>query len=110
MAQIAMRRVEPSEIPIDGGTALQEDPSRPVFTGNSSDDYLCAACGNVLAASMPPEWMNHKLRIKCGSCKTVNAAIELPGVDYRKAFGGNSPGGSFPSGSAGADPGGPRGG
>jgi phage FluMu protein Com len=88
MAQIAMRKVQPGEIPIDGGTALQESFERPVFTGNGPDDYVCVSCGNILAASMPPEWMNRKLRIKCGRCKTVNAAIEVPGVDYRKAFGG----------------------
>jgi len=41
----------------------------------------------VLAVSMPPEWMNRKLRIKCGRCKTVNVAIEVEGVDYAKAFG-----------------------
>lgn len=87
MAQIAMRKVQAGEIPIDGGTALQEDPDRPVFRANGNDDYVCVSCGNVLAASMPPEWMNRKLRIKCGRCKTINAAIEVDGVDYRKAFG-----------------------
>jgi phage FluMu protein Com len=87
MKQIAMRRVEPGEIPIDGGTAVQDDPARAVFTGNGPDDYVCVECGNVLAVSMPPEWMNRKLRIKCGRCKTINAAIEVAGVDYKKAFG-----------------------
>ena len=33
----------------DGGTAVQEDPDRPVFHGNGPDDYVCVECGNVLA-------------------------------------------------------------
>ena len=85
--QIEMRSVVPSEVPPDGGTAVQDDPERPVFSGNGADDYVCVSCGNVLAVSMPPEWMNRKLRIRCGRCRTVNVAIERPGVDYRKAFG-----------------------
>jgi ribosomal protein S27AE len=87
MAQLAMRAPEPGEIPPDGGTAVQEDPNRPVFSGNGPDDYVCVECGNVLAVAMAPEYMNRKLRIRCGRCRTVNVAIELPGVDYGKAFG-----------------------
>jgi phage FluMu protein Com len=87
MAAIAMRRPEPGEIPPDGGTAVQDNPERAVFRGNGGDDYVCVECGNVLAVSMPSEWMNRKLRIKCGRCKTVNVAIEVEGVDYAKAFG-----------------------
>jgi DNA-directed RNA polymerase subunit RPC12/RpoP len=86
MAQIAMRRPEPGEVPPDGGTAVQEDPDRPVFTGNAGDDYVCVECGNVLATSMPPEYMNRKLRIRCARCRTVNVAIEVEGVDYASAF------------------------
>jgi phage FluMu protein Com len=86
-ARVAMRRPEPGEVPRDGGTAVQDDPDRPVFRGNGGDDYVCVECGNVLAVSMPAEWMNRKLRIKCGRCKAVNVAIEVPGVDYTKAFG-----------------------
>ena len=82
-----MRRPEPGEVPRDGGTAIQEDPDRPVFAGNGGDDYVCGDCGNLLAASMPPEYMNRKLRIRCGRCRTVNVAIEVEGVDYAKAFG-----------------------
>ena len=81
-----MRRPREGEIPIDGGTAVQERVDRPVFRGNGPYDYVCVECGNVLAAAMPPEYMNRKLRIKCARCKTVNAAIELEGVDYRSAF------------------------
>jgi phage FluMu protein Com len=84
---IAMRLPEPGEIPRDGGTAVQDDPDRPVFRGNGGDHYVCVSCGNVLAVSMPPEYMNRKLRIKCGRCKAINVAIEVPGVDYSKAFG-----------------------
>jgi phage FluMu protein Com len=86
MARIAMRRVEPGEVPPDGGTAVQMDPDRPVFSGNGSDDYVCASCGNLLAVAMPPEYMNRKLRIKCARCRTVNAAVEVAGVDYAAAF------------------------
>jgi len=86
MAIKAMRRTEPGEVPMDGGTAVQEDPDRPAFRGNGPHDYVCVECGNVLAASMPPEYMNRKLRVRCGRCGTVNAAVEEPGVDYRAAF------------------------
>jgi phage FluMu protein Com len=81
-----MRRPAPGEVPRDGGTAVQDDADRPVFRGNGGDDYVCVECGNVLAVSMPPEYMNRKLRIKCGRCKTVNVAIEVEGVDYSKPF------------------------
>jgi phage FluMu protein Com len=86
MARIEMRLPEHGEIPPDGGTAVQEDPDRPVFRGNGLDDYVCVECGNLLASSMPPEWMNRKLRVRCGRCKTINVAIEVEGIDYRKAF------------------------
>ena len=82
-----MRLLTQDQIPQDGGTAVQEDPSRPVFRGNGTDDYVCAHCGNVLAASMPAEYMNRKLRVRCGQCKKINVAIEVEGVDYNKAFG-----------------------
>jgi phage FluMu protein Com len=75
MAQIAMREVQPGEVPPDGGTAIQEDPDRPVFSANGPDDYMCVSCGNLLAASMSDVQMTLKVRIKCGRCKTVNVAI-----------------------------------
>jgi phage FluMu protein Com len=87
MAQIEMRLPKEGEIPRDGGTAVQEDPDRPVFRGNGADDYVCVQCGNVLAASMAPEYMNRKLRVRCGRCRTINVAIEREGIDYGKAFG-----------------------
>ena len=86
MATKVMRRPEPGEIPIDGGTAVQENPDRPVFSGNGPDDHVCVNCGNLLAASMPPEYMNRKLRIKCGRCRVVNVAVEEPGIDYAGAY------------------------
>ena len=49
-----MREVRPGEVPVDGGTAVQEHPDRPVFRGNGEYDYVCASCGNVLAAGMGP--------------------------------------------------------
>ena len=82
-----MRVIAPADIPDDGGTAVQDDPGRPVFRGLEGDDYVCAECGNLLASRMAPEYMNAKLRIKCGRCRKINAAIEVEGVDYKKAFG-----------------------
>ncbi len=86
MARIEMRLAAAGEIPPGGGTAVQENPDRPVFSGNGLDDYVCVNCGNVLAVSMAPEYMNHKLRIRCGRCRMINVAIEVAGVDYAKAF------------------------
>ena len=45
MARITMRRIREGEVPFDGGTALQEDPERPVFSGNGPNDYVCVQCG-----------------------------------------------------------------
>jgi phage FluMu protein Com len=82
-----MRLPREGEVPPDGGTAVQQDPDRPVFRGNGPYDYLCVSCGNVLAASMPAEWMNRKVRVRCARCRTVNVAVEEEGVDYSKGFG-----------------------
>ena len=71
-----MREVQPGETPVDGGTAVQEDPSRPVFTGNGEYDYVCVSCGTVLAAAMDPDYMTNRVRIRCGNCRTVNIAAE----------------------------------
>ncbi len=49
-----MREVQPGEVPLDGGTAVQDNPERPVFRGNGEYDYVCVSCGNVLAAGMDP--------------------------------------------------------
>ncbi len=81
-----MRLAEPGEVPLGGGTAVQDQPGRPVFRGNGDHDYVCGQCGNLLAASMPAEWMNRKLRIRCGGCGAVNVAIEEEGVDYGSAY------------------------
>jgi hypothetical protein len=86
MARKEMRLLQEGEKPFDGGTAVQEHADRPVFKGNGEDDYVCVSCGNVLAAGMPAEYMNRKLRIRCGRCGTVNVAIEEPGIDYAKPF------------------------
>jgi len=100
MAVIAMALIDPADIPEDGGTAVQDDPDRPVFRGLDGDDYVCASCGNLLAAKMAPEYMNSKLRIKCGRCRKINAAVEVEGVDYKRAFGR---GAVFGEGAVGAD-------
>ncbi len=72
----AMREIQPGEVPIDGGTAVQDDPSRPVFSGHGQFDYVCANCGNVLAHAMDPDYMTRRVRVRCGRCRTVNVAAE----------------------------------
>ena len=54
MASRTMRRVQEGEVPYDGGTAVQEDPDKPVFRGNGEYDYTCVECGNVLAEGWTP--------------------------------------------------------
>jgi phage FluMu protein Com len=73
-----MREVRPDEIPVDGGTAIQEDPDRPVFRGNGAYDYLCVSCGNVLAAAMDPQYMTRRVRVRCARCRTINISAEVP--------------------------------
>jgi ribosomal protein S27AE len=75
MATITMREVGAGEVPRDGGTAVQEDPDRPVFNGNGPDDYICVQCGNVLATAMHPVQMTKKVRVRCGRCATVNVSV-----------------------------------
>jgi phage FluMu protein Com len=86
MARKTMRQARVGEVPPDGGTAIQEDPDRPVFRGNGPDDHVCVVCGNVLAASMPAEYMNHKVRVRCGRCQTLNVAVEEAGIDYGRPY------------------------
>lgn len=78
MASKRMRPVREGEVPVDGGIAVQDDRDRPVFRGNGENDYVCAECGNVLATGMNPEHMGKRVRIKCGRCRTVNIAAEVP--------------------------------
>jgi hypothetical protein len=84
MSQRTMREIQPGEVPIDGGTAIQEDPGRPVFRGNGPDDFLCSACGNLLAAAMDPQVMTRRVRIRCGQCRTVNVSAEVPVTPARR--------------------------
>jgi DNA-directed RNA polymerase subunit RPC12/RpoP len=72
-----MRAVEPGEVPIDGGTAVQEQPDRPVFRGNGEFDYVCVRCGSLLAAGMDPRLMTRRVRVRCASCRTINIAAEV---------------------------------
>jgi DNA-directed RNA polymerase subunit RPC12/RpoP len=85
MAVRTMRRVEQGEVPYDGGTAVQDDPGRPVFRGNGANDYACAECGNLLAQGMDAEHMGKRVRIRCGSCRTINIAAEVPVEMSRRA-------------------------
>ena len=71
-----MREIRPGETPVDGGTAIQENPDRPVFTGNGEYDYVCVNCGTVLAAAMDPEYMTRRVRVRCARCRTINVAAE----------------------------------
>jgi ribosomal protein S27AE len=84
MAQRTMRAVQEDEVPIDGGTAVQQDPDRPVFRGNGEYDYVCVQCGNVLAAGMDPEYMTRRVRVRCGRCRTVNMSAEVPYAPARR--------------------------
>jgi phage FluMu protein Com len=77
MAVRTMREVRPEEIPVDGGTAVQDDPERPVFRGNGEYDYVCASCGNLLVQAMDPSYMTRRVRVRCGRCRTINIAAEL---------------------------------
>ena len=78
MTSVSMREIREGEVPFDGGTAIQEDPDRPVFHGNGPNDYVCVSCGNVLAAAMHPVQMTKKVRVRCGRCSTVNVAVTEP--------------------------------
>lgn len=78
MERRAMRAVTEGEVPIDGGTAVQTDPDRPVFRGNGAYEYVCVSCGNVLASAMDPEYMTRRVRVRCGRCRTVNISAEVP--------------------------------
>jgi phage FluMu protein Com len=77
---ITMREIRPGEVPPDGGTAVQEDPDRPVFHGNGPDDYLCVECGNLLAQAIHPVQMTKRVRVRCGRCSTVNISV-IDGYD-----------------------------
>ena len=79
-----MRHVRPGEVPRDGGTAVQDDPERPVFHGNGPDDYVCVVCGNILAVAMHSVQMTKKVRVRCGRCSAVNVAVtEAPEASAR---------------------------
>jgi phage FluMu protein Com len=84
MEQRTMREVQAAEVPVDGGTAVQQDPDRPVFRGNGAYDYVCASCGNVLATGMDPEYMTRRVRVRCGRCRTVNISAEVPITPARR--------------------------
>ncbi len=73
-----MRAVHEVEVPVDGGTAVQESADRPVFRGHGEYDYVCVACGSLLAAGMAPEYMTRQVRVRCARCATVNISAELP--------------------------------
>jgi phage FluMu protein Com len=83
-----MRRIRKGEVPYDGGTAVQEEAGKPVFRGNGAYDYVCVECGNLLAQAMDPEYMGKRVRVRCGRCRTVNVAAEVPVEMSRRARGG----------------------
>jgi hypothetical protein len=73
-----MREVQVGEVPVDGGTAVQEQVDRPVFRGNGEYDYVCVSCASVLATGMDPQFMTRRVRVRCARCRTVNIAAEIP--------------------------------
>lgn len=79
-----MRELQPGEMPFDGGTAVQEDPGRPVFRGHGADEYVCVCCGNVLASAMDPDYMTRRVRIRCGRCRTINISADVPVAPARR--------------------------
>ena len=79
-----MREILAGEVPKDGGTAIQEDPERPVFHGNGPNDYVCVRCGNLLAEAMDPAYMSKRVRVRCGRCRTVNVVAVDESVDPRQ--------------------------
>jgi DNA-directed RNA polymerase subunit RPC12/RpoP len=81
MATVIMREIRPGEVPFDGGTAIQDDPTVPVFQGNGEIDYVCVTCGNVLAVRMQEIQMTKKVRIRCARCATVNVSAPEPGEE-----------------------------
>ena len=87
MATVTMREVRAGEVPPDGGTAVQDDPDRPVFRGNGPDDFVCVRCGNVLATAMDAAYMTYKVRVRCARCSTVNVHGERPAQDPRRTRG-----------------------
>ncbi len=78
MAVRKMRAVGEGEVPLDGGTAVQESTDRPVFRGHGEFDYVCVSCDSLLAAGMDPQFMTRRVRVRCARCGTVNIAAELP--------------------------------
>ena len=63
-------------MPPDGGTALQDDPDRPVFRGNGPVRLrLRASAATCSRQAMSLEQMNKRVRIKCGRCRTINVAV-----------------------------------
>jgi ribosomal protein S27AE len=84
-----MRAVQDGEVPVDGGTAVQENPGRPVFRGNGEYDYVCVQCGNVLAAGMDPQYMTRRVRVRCGRCRTINIAAEISAAPARRPAAGS---------------------
>jgi len=84
MAVRTMRAVDPREVPVDGGTAVQEDAARPVFRGHGADDWVCVTCGTVLAAAMDAQYMTRRVRIRCATCRTVNTSAEVPFAPARR--------------------------
>jgi ribosomal protein S27AE len=76
MADIKMREVLEGEVPPNGGSAIQDNPDRPVVVGYGPNNYLCGNCGNLLAEGMSPPQMNIKVRIRCGKCGSLQVALQ----------------------------------
>ena len=48
-----MRRSREGEVPCDGGTAVQQDPDRPVFRGNGPTTTSASTAATCSRQSMP---------------------------------------------------------
>ena len=75
MAVITMRRVREGEVPRDGGTAIQENPDRPVFAPTAPTTTSASRAATSCAVAMHAVQMTKKVRIRCGRCSTVNVAV-----------------------------------
>ena len=85
VAMIAMREIRAARCPIDGGTAIQEDPGRPVFHGNGPGRLrlrrVRQRAGRGDGRRADDEEGAHPLR----RLPTVNVAVIEPEPDRRSA-------------------------
>ena len=77
----------PGEVPLDGGTALQEDARPPGLQRQRARTTTSASSAATCSPpAMDPEYMTKRVRVKCGRCRTINVAVtdESPAGDPRQ--------------------------